>query len=295
MNNFKFNKKYRMRCYNCGIKLIPSREAVKLAPVPDNAQTAEHIPAKTLFGGYSNDYKKNIITVNACRKCNNDYSRDDEEFRNAIGMMNDGDERQTTLSESAAKSLLRKKAIESGRFIYDNKLDEIGIIFQKTTFLNVHEKNFKALFLHQYGKLLPDSFEVGVDLVNLEGQEFENRRFVFDYLNRNFYWKQSGHHDIFQYIIQPFRQILSTSKRDIIPIKRDKYFLGVFLYHNKILAIVAATNVRKLTKIVRKKRRSIKSKPIFITNYKHKTAQYSGWRLVKLNLFKTMKRQIPKK
>ena len=59
-------------CYNCSKELV------------ENEITREHIPARTLFDGYGNEFKTNRITVPACLECNNKYSKCDEVLRNLI-------------------------------------------------------------------------------------------------------------------------------------------------------------------------------------------------------------------
>ena len=60
-----------MYCYNCRIKL------------KKEIQNKEHIPAQAFYGGYGSEFKVNRITVPACRKCNEDYSKTDQELRDA--------------------------------------------------------------------------------------------------------------------------------------------------------------------------------------------------------------------
>ena len=79
-----------MECYNCR-KKISKKESTK-----------EHIPAKALFSGYGIEFKENRITVYACEKCNNDYSKIDQEIRNAIGVTNDDTE------DESAKEFIKK-------------------------------------------------------------------------------------------------------------------------------------------------------------------------------------------
>lgn len=83
------------RCYNCGKEL--TKDAI----------TREHIPARTLFDGYNDEFKYNRITVPACKECNNMYSKYDEEFRNLIGIITNKKENDI-IASAATRSILRK-------------------------------------------------------------------------------------------------------------------------------------------------------------------------------------------
>ena len=84
-----------MKCYNCGIDLNKS------------IKTKEHIPAKAYFVGYGDDYKNNRITVPACRKCNDQYSKLDNEIRDAIGVSNENEADLMELTRKSTKSIFR--------------------------------------------------------------------------------------------------------------------------------------------------------------------------------------------
>lgn len=84
------------KCYNCGIDLN------------EENKTREHIPAKNLFAGYSDEYKKNLLTVPACRKCNEEFSKTDQQVRDAIGIMNEDDQKKHEATRRSVKSILRQ-------------------------------------------------------------------------------------------------------------------------------------------------------------------------------------------
>jgi hypothetical protein len=78
-----------MKCCDCGIHLNKTEK------------TAEHIPAKNLYSTYPEEYKQNLLTVPACKSLNNRYSKIDQVIRDAIGIMNENDANQLSLTKKA--------------------------------------------------------------------------------------------------------------------------------------------------------------------------------------------------
>lgn len=76
---------------------------------PDNGATRDHVPQQCLFEGYSDNFKKNRFVVPCCHKCNLEFSKNEQELRNLIGIANENDEMQDAITQSAVKSILSKK------------------------------------------------------------------------------------------------------------------------------------------------------------------------------------------
>ena len=72
-------------------------------------RTKEHIPAKAFFVGYPIDYKNQRKTVPACRTCNEEYAKIDDELRDVIGILNNGEKHKSELTQKSVKKLLSNK------------------------------------------------------------------------------------------------------------------------------------------------------------------------------------------
>jgi hypothetical protein len=218
----------KLICYNCGIE------------VEDKDVTREHIPAKNLFEGYDEKYKVNRITVSACLKCNGQYSPTDEEFRNMIGIIAKT-KGKNKITEKSVRSILRKDP-SGQRLSIDNFGKVSGVMFNQVPIENYHKKNFKGLFYHQYGRILTDDYEL---FVNIDENDWSDMTLgILEYLKELFNWKHSGHPDIMQYVIQPFRLgITNADKQDLVPIENENMFVGYLDYNKEHSALVIA--VRK--------------------------------------------------
>ncbi|MCG8386478.1 MAG: hypothetical protein MJA30_13105 [Cytophagales bacterium] len=220
------NKRTVVMCYNCGTEI--SKEAGTL--------TREHIPAQNLYAGYDDCYKNNRIVVPSCSTCNNGTNDIDEEFRNLIGTISENDQLNTISSKAARAIINRNKQFERLKF---NSLGNIvGIQFKKDTINNNHKKIFKGLFYHQYGKPIPDNYKIVATF-----DPTDSTGSMVQYLTTNFEWRYSGHSDIFDYILQPFREGLANhDKSDLGPNEDENYYLGLLRYNKSHAAIVIATN-----------------------------------------------------
>ena len=217
-----------VRCYNCGKELKPGEV------------TKEHIPAKTLFEGYDEKYKKNRITVPACCECNNNYSLTDEEFRNMIGI---GAKRQENneIAHKAVRSILRKDP-QHKQLVFDSLRNVLGVKICQGPIADFHKKNFKGLFYHQYGFPLPGNYELGV---NMDEEDFSQFTLgIIGYLQECFEWKFSGHRDVFSYCIQPLRldelKAKQTKKKDLELDKGENIIVGILVYNQEHAAMVFA-------------------------------------------------------
>ena len=92
-----------MNCYNC-------RRTLNKKTI-----SKEHIPAQAFYVGYGNEFKKNRITVSACKICNENYSKTDQELRDSIGVTNDIDPLKKEYTRKSVSSILRKKGKNNDR------------------------------------------------------------------------------------------------------------------------------------------------------------------------------------
>jgi hypothetical protein len=214
-----------IQCYNCG-KYFDKKETNK-----------EHIPAQGLYQGYDAIYKNNRITVRSCVNCNSSYSKDDEEFRNMVGIMNSAAERKM-LSEKSAKSIIKINK-EYNRIRTDLFGNIVGVEFNQSNIHSFHVKNFRGLYYHEYKVAISDDYSI----VSLP-EPTEKTYHLIHYLVDNFKWKISGHRDVFGYIIQPLREI-KEQLIDLKPDETDKVILACMDYNNSHTALVVAIKHEK--------------------------------------------------
>lgn len=214
-----------MNCYNCG-KVLAEHDV-----------TREHIPAKNLFEGYDDSYKANRITVPACYECNQKYSLTDEEFRNVVGVISNVSD-NNAVSTKSVRSILRKS--KGSRLHFDTFGFVRAVSFNKKHITDFHIKNFKGVFYNEYNLPVPSNMTIVVDI----NETYDEKRMgCIGYLRDNFLWKYSGHPDIFKYILQPFREVISKDKKDLIPTASDHYFMALQVYNQSHAALVIATDL----------------------------------------------------
>lgn len=226
-----------MKCYNCGIELTKEEK------------TREHIPAKNLYLGYPEEYKNNLIVVDACLDCNQKYSKIDQEIRDAIGFMNDDNMMQKELTEKSIKSIFRKKefnkiGIENGK-LYKS--------FNYNDFRELHLKNFKGIIYYNYKEPLLEEFILEVIS---EGDEEDGKLMMIKKLFQNYLnskeWKISGHTDIFKYryvMINLKKEGLNKDFSETDNIDDCDMIVGEFFYHNRFNPIIFATKKESLESI----------------------------------------------
>lgn len=213
-------------CYNCGAPISKK----------EGTETKEHIPAQNLFAGFGDEYKKNRIVVPACLKCNRETAHVDEEFRNVIGAISNFSELQA-ISQNAAKAMITYKR-QFNRLHLDDKGSVVAIEFDKKLILDNHVKIFKGLFYHQYKHPIGKEYKI-VAFIDPD----DSTAAYINYLMENFNWKYSGHPDIFDYILQPFREdINNPSKKDLAPAKDEPFFMSAQRYNKSHAAVVIATS-----------------------------------------------------
>lgn len=211
-------------CYNCGAELNKETE------------TKEHIPAKSLFEGFDEKHKVNRITVPACEKCNGQYSPTDEEFRNMMGIISKKDEDKKITEKSVRSILLKDK--EHERLHLDDYGKVSGVSFSQGTIEDFHKKNFKGLFMHEYGQKIPDNYKL---VANIDEKDWSNEtRAILGFIEP-FDWKNSGHQEIFQYKLQPFRfGIKNHDKSDLEPEENEPMYAGLMKNNNQHVGLVLA-------------------------------------------------------
>lgn len=230
----KREKNKYFQCYNCG-NFFDYQNITK-----------EHVPAQNLFNGYSVDYKKNRITVNACKPCNEKYSKIDQVLRDAIGILNETNKDQAELTRQSVKSILRpsdgKKRLVpviSGGF---------DVIFEYSHFVELHKKNFKALFLKRYGYSINEN-EFKIQVI-CEGDENNDdaMKIYYDmfHYTEDVPWSISGHEDIFLFRMKSINVNSKTEIVDTMNLSEAIGVAAVLVYHKVLCAVVVAYNFDKL-------------------------------------------------
>lgn len=175
-------------CYNCGTELTA-----------DNS-TVEHVPAKNLYEGFSDELKRNRITVPACRTCNNLYSKIDQEIRDAIAIKSDNIEERQALIGKGVRSIMRHSNWKDRTHI-DISGNVIAVDFSYANLRELHIKNFKALFYRKYGFPVPGDFIIEI-IADGDENLIGTAQFLHDYIRQDKEWEISGHPDIFKFILK---------------------------------------------------------------------------------------------
>ncbi len=228
------------RCVYCGVSLLKRSETAKFQAknkyYPDNGATRDHVPQQCLFEGYSDNLKKNRFVVPCCHKCNLEFSKNEQELRNLIGIANENDEMQDAITQSAVKSILSKKDYEKELFI-DIHGNVKGVEFDLDKLSPNHIKNFKGVYYKKYEKVFPKGFDVHVVDMKLSSN-FEER--ALDFLNRNSEWQYSGHKDIFKYRIELGKIGSDSTLVKTNDIKQAIIVLCHLCYHKRFDILVIA-------------------------------------------------------
>ena len=221
-----------MNCYNCGIELTSKNK------------TREHIPAKNLFNGYSDEYKLNRIVIPACFECNNQYSEIDQEIRDAIGILNNDNDLQKEVTRQAVKSIMRKNNWKKRVGFGNDVLENISVTFKYDTLRELHLKNFKDIFFYEYKYPLPNNYNLEIIA---EGDETDPKfvqikTMIKDYL-QNVDWKKSGHEDVFKYRVAMLNLQEESEYYDFsvtTDIRDCDLIISEFFYHNIINPVIFA-------------------------------------------------------
>lgn len=217
-----------MHCYNCGKKLTRK------------TKTKEHIPAQSLFVGYGENYKKNRLTVPACEKCNNAYSKIDQELRDAIGVVNENDANAQELTRKSVRSILKKPNWHN-RLLFNPFGKVNGVKFNYKDFKKAAIKDFKGIFYKDFGFPLSQKWKVEIIA------DFETDKKLVDaalgfyaYLNKDIDWSQSGHSDIFKYKLKTLTPNENGEIYDSDYIDEAVSIASIQIYHDKLGFIIVA-------------------------------------------------------
>lgn len=213
-------------CYDCGKELTKEN------------LTAEHVPAKNLYHGFSEEKKKNLITVTACFDCNNTYSKIDQELRDLIAVKSDVLGEMEELTGKGVRSILNRSSWKD-RVYLDVNGKAKSVSFDYETLKKLHIKNFKALFFRKYGFPLPKEYKIQI---GTDGDEAKVKtiQVIHDYVRDGKDWEVSGSEDLFKFILKDIT--LDNGKGFYESGDFDKLVAigGVLVYHDKIVAVVMA-------------------------------------------------------
>jgi hypothetical protein len=135
------------------------------------ATTRDHIPPKGLFIGVK---EPQLITVPACRVCNNGDSDKDEVLRLYISLQIGKQQPETELlwDKGAYKSLERKTKLckeltasicENESVDYNgNSVIGIGFYADSSIYQAVFERTTRGLYFHHTGRILPQTTQISV-------------------------------------------------------------------------------------------------------------------------------------
>ena len=214
-------------CYNCGRELTS-----------DNA-TVEHVPAKNLYEGFGEDFKKNRITVPACAECNHLYSKIDQEIRDALAVKNDNLKERQELTAKGVRSILRRSNWKD-RTHFNSSGRVAAVTFSYADLRQIHIKNFKALFFRKYGIPVPDDFGIEI-IADGDDDKIDTAQIIYGYLLDGKEFEYSGHPDVFKFIL---RDMTPDKEKDAVYESRDFTKLvavaGLLVYHDDIGAVVVA-------------------------------------------------------
>lgn len=214
-------------CYNCGVEL--------------NAEnyTVEHVPAKNLYDDFDDSFKRNRITVPACRPCNELYSKIDQEIRDILAIKNDNVEEKKELTRKGVKSIMRRSSWKD-RVYTDEQGNVTAVEFNYDDLKSLHIKNFKALFFRKYGFCLPDDFVIEI-VADGDENMIKSAQILHDYTRTDKEWEVSGHEDVFKFIL---KDITPNEEKQIFYESGDFEKIigvaGVLVYHEDVGAVVLA-------------------------------------------------------
>lgn len=217
------------RCYNCGIKMSHLTKVNR---------TKEHIPAKSFFVGYPSKYKNQRKTVPACRTCNDDFAKIDDQLRDLVGILNNGDPNKSELTKKSIKKILtNKKELKDRISVNQNNIE---ITFDKLILDSLHKKNFKGIYslikkspLSSDFKL--DVYSAGDDKEKLGlGNEFRSE------MEKMGDWEESGHEDVFKYKMCYFDLKSNTLKPFKESTSNHTFLVATLVYNKEITSIVVA-------------------------------------------------------
>jgi len=160
-------KKNKTLCVFCGNK---------------EATTKDHIPPKAIF---PTPRPHNLVTVPACKECNNSCSSIEEEFASRLSLLVGIEEKITiALHERNKRILLHNKKLRRQIFNSIEKvyIKENGIIVGKEFKIpwkaeshdKLIEKMIRGLYFYHYGQIIDDKIGIKVQWLNKLPKDFLN-------------------------------------------------------------------------------------------------------------------------
>lgn len=215
-------------CYNCGKPLTPE------------IATVEHVPAKNLYDGFSDEFKRNRITVPACYDCNQKFSKIDQEIRDALAVKSDDPNQKQLLTGKGVRSILRRQNWKN-RTYRNEQGQVIAVDFSYDDLREIHIKNFKALFYRKYGHPVPEEFEIDIIADGDNERKVEIGKVLFDYVQLDKSFEFSGHPDIFKFILKDLTpDIPNDTFHESGDLNQAVGVAALLVYHNDIGAILLA-------------------------------------------------------
>ena len=212
-------------CYNCGVKLTIFN------------RTKEHVPAKCLYDGFDNIYKRNRITVPGCRKCNNEYAKIDQEIRDVLAVKNADASKKSELTEKGIHSIF-SRANWKERIFTDENGNATAFDFSYNDLRQIHIKNYKALFARKYGVIVPENYKIEI-IADGDENLIKTAQTLHDYLTLENKWEISGHQDIFKFILKDItinrEQNTFGESGDLL---KAVAVAGILVYHDDVGAVV---------------------------------------------------------
>lgn len=174
-------------CYNCGITMSDLKK---------ENRTKEHIPAKTFFIGYPIEYKDQRKTVPACRTCNEEFAKNDDQLRDVVGILNNGDPNKSELTKKSVKKIFTNKKELTDRITINQ--NSIEVTFDKLILDSLHKKNFKGIYSLVKKSALSDDFKLDVYSAGNDERKLSLGAEFRSAMERMGGWQKSGHEDVFK-------------------------------------------------------------------------------------------------
>lgn len=176
----------------------------------------------------------------ACNKCNHEYSKIDQEIRDALAIRKETKENQEKFIGKGVRSILRRQNWKE-RAHMNEKGEVIAVDFSYADLRQIHIKNFKALFFRKYGFCVPEDFVIDI-IADGDEDKIEVAQIIHDYLIADDTpFEASGHSDIFKFII---KDITEDETNDSLYESGDFDKLvavaGLLVYHDDMGAVIVA-------------------------------------------------------
>lgn len=216
-------------CYNCGITMSDLKK---------ENRTKEHIPAKTFFIGYPIEYKDQRKTVPACRTCNEEFAKNDDQLRDVVGILNNGDPNKSELTKKSVKKIFTNKKELTDRITINQ--NSIEVTFDKLILDSLHKKNFKGIYSLVKKSSLSDDFKLDVYSEGNDERKLSLGAEFRSAMERMGGWQKSGHEDVFKYKICYF-DLTTDTLEPFEQSTTDYLFLVAALeYNNEVTTMVVA-------------------------------------------------------